>query len=53
MTCKFKNAYVAGSLSSLGVDADDAVADDSVDSVAISVGHDRGADHVQELESAK
>jgi len=41
--------HVAGSPSSLGVDADDAVADDAVDGVALLVGHDGGGDEVQEL----
>ena len=41
--------HVAGSPASLGVDADDAVADDAVDGVALGVGHDGGSHEVQEL----
>ena len=43
-------SYVAGSTSSLGVDADDAVSDDTVDIVTFLVAHDGHADEVQELE---
>jgi len=43
-------AYVAGSTSSLSVNADDSVSNNAVDVIAILVAHDRHADEVQELE---
>ena len=44
------DTYVAGSTSSLSVDADDTGSDNAVDIVAVLVAHDGHADEVQELE---